>query len=478
MEHGLLLWSYSIGEGSTTRKAGQSVHDQLQFAILAKECLPETAMVAVDHFLKAVMRSGLLDRKQLEEVLRALPDGRREDPEFLADYLVKGGRLSRFQARKLLQGKTRGLILSHFQVLAPIGRGGMSTVYLARDSHRDGALVALKVLPPKRARQEERVLARFRREMEMCQRVAHPNVAQTFEAGEEHGVCYIAMEFIPGRSLYRLVLEDGPLSVPRAARLFAEVAAGLDHAHRRGLIHRDLKPSNIMVTPNDHAKVLDLGLAIMEDEGPVDRTIVGGRGYVVGTMDYIAPEQAEDAAKVDPRSDIYGLGCTLYFALTGGPPFPGGNSLQKIMRHRTEEPVPVWQLNPAVPHGFLCLLNRMMAKKPEQRFESANQACQELLSWMGSDPGLPVDETGDTNYRKAVVDLETKDDASDDFLEALPVSDDEPAPGRRRGSLLARMSFASVGARPAWSAYLLPAAAGSLLGIAVILTWWLLRLIH
>src|SRR5438132_7548187 len=258
-------------------------------------------MPAVDDFLKTVLRSGLLDREQLQASLRGVPKDRRDDAQALAEHLVRAGKLSRFQARKLLEGTALGLVLGPFQVLAPIGKGGMGTVYLARDS-RSQLLVALKVLPPKRAREEERLLARFRREMEMCQRVAHPHLAWTYEVGVCQGVYYIAMEYIPGKNLYRLVSDEGPLPVRRAARLFGEVAIALDHAHNQGLIHRDLKPSNIIITPHDHAKVLDLGLAIVQGEVPAEREVIGGRGYVVGTMDYIAPEQTENAAKADQRS--------------------------------------------------------------------------------------------------------------------------------------------------------------------------------
>src|SRR5262249_29933104 len=144
---------------------------------------------------------------------------------------------------KLLQGTAMGLVLGPFHVLSPIGRGGMGTVYLARDSRSD-QLLALKVLPPKRAREEPRILARFRREMEMCQRVAHPHLAWTYGVGFCQGVYYLAMEYIPGKSLFRIVADQGPLKVPRAARLFAEVASALEHTHQQGLIHRDLKPSN------------------------------------------------------------------------------------------------------------------------------------------------------------------------------------------------------------------------------------------
>jgi len=217
--------------------------------------------------------------------------------------------------------------------------------------------------------------------MELCQRVAHRHLAQTYEIGVNGGVYYIAMEFIPGRSLFRVVSDDGPLQIARAARLFAEVASALDHAHERGLIHRDIKPSNILITTHDQAKVVDFGLAIMEGEKPSDHRVVGGQGYVVGTMDYLAPEQAEDATKVEPRSDIYSLGCTLYFALTGRPPFPGGTALQKIHRHRNEDPVPVSRLNADVPAGFAALLERMMAKQKEDRFRSARAVRRALKSW-------------------------------------------------------------------------------------------------
>jgi serine/threonine protein kinase len=362
-------------------------------------------MPAVDDFLKTVLRSGLLDREQLQTALRAVPQAQRGDSDALADHLVKTGKLSRFQARKLLEGTALGLKLGPYQVLAPIGKGGMGTVYLARDSRSD-QLLALKVLPPKRAREEERILARFRREMDMCYRVAHPSLAWTYEVGVWQGVYYIAMEFIPGKNLFGLVSKEGPLPVPRAARLFAEVASALEHAHMQGLIHRDLKPSNIIITPNDHAKVLDLGLALMQGETPSDRTVVGGQGYVVGSMDYIAPEQAEDASKADPRSDIYGLGCTLYFALTGRPPFPGGKAQDKIQSHRTQEPLPVTELNPDVPAGFAAVVRQMMAKRPEQRFASAAAVQEELEKWVSGEPVRPMDQRGDEAYQHAVAALE------------------------------------------------------------------------
>jgi serine/threonine protein kinase len=173
--------------------------------------------LTVEDFLKIVLRSGLLDREQLQEALRDVPREQRPNAKAVADHLVKAGKLSRYQSRKLLRGVSLGLVLGPFQVLAPIGKGGMGTVYLARDG-RSGQLVALKILPPNRAREEERMLARFRREMELCQRVAHPHLAWTYEVGRWQSVHYIAMEYVPGVTLSRLVFKEGPLPVPRPGR--------------------------------------------------------------------------------------------------------------------------------------------------------------------------------------------------------------------------------------------------------------------
>jgi serine/threonine protein kinase len=390
-----------------------------------------TEPLSVDGFLKTVLRSGVLARGELCEVLRTLPLDQRQNPEAVADHLVGAGKLSRFQAGKLLRGMAVGLVLGPFHVLAPIGRGGMGTVYLARDS-RSNLLVALKVLPPKRAREEERVLVRFRREMDMCRRVAHPHLAYAYDVGVCQGVYYIALEYIPGKTLYRLVTDHGRLEVPRVARLFAEVATALDHAHNQGLVHRDLKPSNIIVTPHDHAKVLDLGLALVEGEAPSNREVTGGRGYVVGTMDYIAPEQAENSATVGVRSDIYSLGCTIYFALTGQPPFPGGTPREKIQRHRTEEPTPIPQLNATVPPGFIGLVRKMMAKNPDQRFASAAEVEEKLRTWASADNMQPLDQKGDKEYQEAIDALEQAEAPPELIAEVLPVGIPVPPKRRRR----------------------------------------------
>jgi serine/threonine protein kinase len=381
---------------------------------------------AADDFLKSVLRSGLLDKAELTTALRSLPKDRLDKPREVANHLIQQGKLSRFQAHKLLAGATLGLRLGDYLIQTPIGRGGMGTVFLATD-RRNGRLLAIKALPPKRAREEERYLARFQREMELSQKVSHPHIAQTHEAGVSQGVYFIAMEYIPGQSLYRLVTSKGPLTVERAAQLFAEVASALQHAHDLGLIHRDLKPSNIMVTPNDHAKVLDLGLAMMEGEVGADVEIIGGRGYVVGSVDYMAPEQTLDATNVDSRSDLYAMGCVLYFALTGKPPFPGGKTMDKINAHRHQEPDPVQWRNQDIPDGFAAIIHKLMAKNPADRYPNGAAVRAELLAFCPKDSARPVEKEGDQSQQAAARELETAP-LSPEILKAEPLQVAEPLP--------------------------------------------------
>jgi len=385
---------------------------------------------ATDRFLTALRRSGLLESSRIDSLIDAAPKAIAQDPDLLGEYLVGREALTHFQVSKLKQGTWQGLVLGSYHILSPLGKGGMGTVYLARDTRSDSgkgrrrekSLVALKVLPPKKAREEDRVLARFLREMDMAQRVSHLHLTKTYEAGDVGGVHYIAMEYIRGLSLRRLVGEHGTLNVARAARLFSEVSDGLEHAHRQGLVHRDLKPANIMVTPNGHAKILDLGLALAVDEElPADKTIVGGQGYVVGSMDYIAPEQVDDPARVDGRADLYALGCSLYFALTGQPPFPGGTSVEKMKRHRTKYADPISDFNPTVPAEFARVVERLMEKNPARRYPTAAAARDALRPWTAGDPQTPLDVDPDQTEAEVVLELERSQKDPGAFFESVPV---------------------------------------------------------
>src|SRR5262245_57226112 len=403
--------------------------------------MPAAAISTVNELVQATLRSGLLSEERLYAALKSVPVAARSRPELVADYLVRTGHLSAFQAVKILSGTDRGLVLGQYRILAPVGRGGMGAVYLARDA-RDQRLVALKVLPPQRYREEERKLTRFLREIEICEKVSHPHITRTFDAGVINNVYFIAMEYVPGVTLKRRVTEGGPLPVSRTAKLFAQVADALEYAHLQGLIHRDLKPANIMVTPNGHAKILDFGLALIEgEELPADKMIVGGQGYVVGTMDFIAPEQVTNPTGVDGRADIYSLGCSLYYVLTGQVPFPGGTSQQKIRRHLNEMPALLSDLNPTVPVGFAKLVEQLMSKRPEHRPPRADDVRRWMLPWAAGEPELPMDVAVDNSNPREIFDLESDKTVEGSFWESVPVSvfvnrprydEDDPEAGKRR----------------------------------------------
>lgn len=341
-----------------------------------------TPDVPREKFLSVAERSLLIDPELVARVAARFPSATSRE---LADALVRNGELTHFQAEKLLHGRWQGLALGPYRILAPLGRGGMGTVYLARDTRLaeelgDEVLVALKVLPPKVIRDEPRMLVRFQREINLGKRVSHTNVVRTSGGGEAGGVHFLAMEYVRGKTVGATLKHDGRFEAGEAARLFADVAAGLAAMHAAGLVHRDVKPGNVLVTPDGHAKLFDMGFAFAPGEPlPEDPTIVGGAGYIVGTMDYIAPEQARNAVAATPRSDLYSLGCSLYCVLTGAPPFAGGSAQDKIRRQRTLEPIPIPLVNSAVPAEFVRVVERLMAKRPEDRPASATAARELLL---------------------------------------------------------------------------------------------------
>jgi serine/threonine protein kinase len=254
----------------------------------------------------------------------------------------------------------------------------MGKVYLAAHN-ANGEQVAIKVLPPKRVQDEERTLARFLREKDLSMRVTHPNLARTLAVGHEGNVHFIVLEYIAGESLYDTVkgINGGALRVPDAARLFLKVVDGLEAAHDAGLVHRDIKPSNIMITPDGDAKILDLGLARARGD---DRPLTAAN-IVVGTLDYASPEQLVNAAAADQRSDLYSLGCTLYFTLAGRPPFDGGDMVNKMFKQRMEDPEPLERAARGVPPAFAAVVRKLMAKAPEERYGSCAELRADLARW-------------------------------------------------------------------------------------------------
>jgi eukaryotic-like serine/threonine-protein kinase len=343
----------------------------------------------LESFVATLRRSRLFDPDELNQFTARLPS---DTARVFADALIRTGELTRYQADKLLRGRWQGLVLGPYHILVPLGRGGMGTVvYLARDRRMtealgDSVLLALKILPARKAAEDPKVLARFRREMELGKRLNHPNVVRSFANGDLDEVHFLALEYVPGKTVRQLVMEKGPLPFGEAARIFADVADGLAHVHERGLIHRDLKPANIMVRPDGRAVLLDLGLALAPGEPlPADPAIAGGRGYIVGTLDYLAPEQSRDAIAVGPPADLYGLGCSLFFALTGTLPFPADGAKQKMRRHRDDPPPGVAN----VPSGLAHLVKWLMAKSPDDRPGSAVRVRDMLRAW-AAPPNAPA----------------------------------------------------------------------------------------
>ena len=267
-----------------------------------------------------------------------------------------------------------GVPLGHFAIEKLIGRGGMGAVFAAMDTRLDRR-VALKVLSPEHSGTTAAV-ERFRNEARAAARLDHDNIARVFYVGEDRGLHFIAFEFIEGTNLRELIRRHGRISPPDAIRLGLQIAAALRHTDAQGVVHRDVKPSNIILMPSGRAKLVDLGLARKHDpEATHDITVAG---TTLGTFDYISPEQARDPREVDVRSDLYSLGCTLYHALTGMPPYPEGSMMQKLLDHQDAAIPRVAESNPQVSEGLSELVYRLMQPAPADRPQSPDEVIGEL----------------------------------------------------------------------------------------------------
>jgi serine/threonine-protein kinase len=326
-------------------------------------------------FLADLERYGLLTPAQLQELRGRGATG--PDAHQLAGDLIRRGWLTPLQANRLLQGQGQGLVLGPYVLLERLGQGGMGQVYKARHALLD-RLVALKVL---RAELLERpnALERFRREIQASGKLTHPNVVLAHDANQVGDTFFLVMEHVAGTDLAKLLKQRGRLPPGEAADYVRQAALGLQHAHEHGLVHRDVKPSNLMLTtPGRVVKVLDLGLARLQAEANASSGSLTHEGDVMGTPDYIAPEQAMDSRSADVRADVYSLGCTLYHLLSGQPPFPGGSVPQKLFQHQKATPTPVEQLCPEVPAGLAAVVGRMMAKRPEDRYPTPGEVAAAL----------------------------------------------------------------------------------------------------
>jgi serine/threonine protein kinase/CubicO group peptidase (beta-lactamase class C family) len=333
-------------------------------------------VASLQEFSQTLIDLGLSNRAELEQ-FSAHPD---EGVLGLSRALVRAGKLTAYQAAAIYQQKSRGLLVGNYLILDKLGQGGMGVVFLAR--HRTlGRLGALKILPPSFSRDQNAVL-RFRREIEAAGRVKHKNLVAAFDADEDRGVHFLGMDYVVGRDLDRVVDQQGPLSLPVAVDYLIQAARGLEAAHAQGIIHRDIKPGNLMLDNAGTVHVLDLGLARLVDaSNPFNKTAAGRltqSGMYMGTVDFMAREQAEDSHRVDHRADIYSLGCTLFYLLTGRAPFPGDTVLKRLMAHM-ERPAPSLRtFRPDVPVALDAAYQRMMAKQPDDRPASMTEVIELL----------------------------------------------------------------------------------------------------
>ena len=301
----------------------------------------------------------------------------------LAHQLVRQNKLTAFQARAACKGDRKLLRCGDYHLLDLIGSGGMGHVFKARyDGSED--LFAIKILRDSAQRSPGR-LARFHREIEVTSRLTHTNIVTAQTAGESDGSHYLVMELVDGRDLKSLVRESGPVAIAEAVDYISQAARGLDYAHSQRLVHRDIKPANLLLDADGIIRVLDLGLVQIVEEEQADNDVedvtrLTVQGQVLGTPDYMSPEQAEDTRSVDKKTDIYSLGCTLHFLLTGRPPFLGATPVEVMMAHSTQ-PIP-WLRHQRshVPLELDELFQRLMAKEPDDRPESFAPVIAELES--------------------------------------------------------------------------------------------------
>jgi WD40 repeat protein/serine/threonine protein kinase len=323
--------------------------------------------------------SGLLEPATLEELGR-LPEAANPDPRALGRLLLQRGLLTRFQINLVAQGRGKDLLVGPYVVLDRLGEGGMGQVYKAQHRHMH-RVVALKLIRRERLRSPEAV-KRFYQEVQAAAQLHHANIVLAYDANQVGNTHYLAMEYVEGQDLAQLVRDNGPLPVAQACDYIRQAAVGLQHAFERGMVHRDVKPHNLLVTavPGGKApaagpgswglvKVLDMGLARLQGPAGQDLALTA-TGTVIGTPDYLAPEQALDSRAADIRSDLYSLGCTFYFLLTAVAPFQAESLTQLLLKHQMEEPVPVEQRRPDVPEEVQEIIRALIAKRPEDRFQT------------------------------------------------------------------------------------------------------------
>jgi serine/threonine protein kinase len=344
------------------------------------------AKVSVEKLVDLLKRSGLIEN--LDQITQAISALKAQsggllpgDSKTVAKFFVEEKLITDWQSEKLLEGRYKGFFLGKYKLLGHLGSGGMSSVYLA-DHVLMRRRVAIKVLPPKRV-DDSSYLARFHQEAQAAASLDHRNIVRAYDVDSDKGTHYLVMEFVDGMDLQRMVKKSGPPDYDTVANYIAQTAEGLSHAHTSGLIHRDIKPANLLVDGDGLVKILDMGLARFADNDDDEASLtLAHEENVLGTADYLAPEQALNSHTVDGRADIYSLGCTMYYMLTGHPPYPEGTLSQRLLAHQNQKPASILEDRPDAPRDLVAICERMMSKKEEDRQQSATEVAQQLAIWL------------------------------------------------------------------------------------------------
>src|SRR5262245_29537906 len=365
--------------GRSQRKQGDGLENRgnPRPSLSIKGCtMVSTELGACEWFVWDLRRSNLLDRGQLDQVIgEFLSRNPRAEPPALSEYLVQQGILTQFQADRLLQGKTQGFVLGPFTLMDALGAGSMGTVYKAT-SKTDNKWYAVKVLP-RRSMWNVRIARRKVRAFEQCR---HPAVVPFVDVGTAGGMHYLAWPYVEGDSFDRIVQQQGRLKSNLVAYYALQIAEGLEICHQQGLFHGFLKASNLLINAENQVHILDFGIGCLlaETEGESLVDTMSTANSVASGLDCASPESIMDPTKLTPAGDQYSLGCTLYYALTGQFPFPDGSAADKMMAHQFKEPQSINELAPEVPAELVQVVQRLMKKKPEDRFGSVGELIEEL----------------------------------------------------------------------------------------------------
>jgi len=356
-----------------------------------------------DTFLQNLRISKLLSNQQFCLVIDKL--GQLQETREIAKALVSWKLITRFQARMLLMGRNSGFFLGPYRILDQLGQGGMGRVYKAVHQTMT-RVVALKVLSPQVVN-TERAQELFLREVQAAAQLSHPNIVMAFDANEIEGRHYLSMEYVAGPNLEHYVKKHGPLPIGLACEIIFQAANGLQHAHEKGMVHRDIKPANLLLhqepgTETIQVKILDFGLARLQHvDTKGAQTIVARENTVMGTPDFLSPEQSKNLHETDIRSDLYSLGCTFYYLLAGQVPFPGGNTVDKLIRHHSDQAQPLEELRPDVPKTIANIVRKLLAKKQDDRFQSPDElmdalaphAAPSVMDWPIAPPTSPAERS-------------------------------------------------------------------------------------